>query len=217
MFKSFKHLVMGALLVLACAPAASAEMYFGVYGGGAVMPDSEQRLWDPPAGAPAALGMAQRKYDPAASFGLKLGGWLAKRPYLALEGNVWGNLGGLEETFTSGIKLGNDPWVLFRASSAYDLHLVNFSLSPLLQYPGEKWRFYGGPGLLYSAATASIDGHDIDKNGLGYTVQAGVEYKVTPKVGVFTEYRWAWADYGDGFVEKNLGVHNSILGVAAHF
>ena len=69
---------------------------------------------------------------------------------------------------------------------------TNIGAHVVLRYPGVTWQPYigGGPAMLVARLGRSITTEDDTQVSLGGNVLAGIRAFVTPKVALFTEYKY---------------------------
>jgi opacity protein-like surface antigen len=215
-----KGVLIALLLVLAWTPLAHADMYAGLYGGGAWLQDSDLEGKDNLAGT----NVKDIEWDTGWLAGGKVGGWMKSLPWVALEGNVW-----YSQVSASGNATLEEVGVGTAAVTDLELDAdqVNFALSILLQYPTGRIRPYVGGGIVGSwlqiSTNASGDDPESDTFGYGGMGQAGVEFMVTPMIGLFGEYRYIWTTYsfdeeeGDNNFDIDIQGHNFLAGLSVRF
>ncbi|MFH0809451.1 MAG: outer membrane beta-barrel protein [Pseudomonadota bacterium] len=191
------------LLLFSTAPGAEAAMYAGLYGT-PLLPDGETS-----SGVVVVSRNKVSESDFGDSFGVRLGGWLKKFPYLAAEGNFWYGEGEVGKRYAH---TAQGEYLISNA----DYRAFNLSASLLAQYPKEEWRPYIGAGLLYSWAwlDSSIGGLPGGKDSnVGLVAQAGVDYQLTECLNIFGEYRYARTEFNFApGAETAVSTHHLLVG-----
>ena len=101
------------------------------------------------------------------------------------------------------------------------------SVAPLLMVRClslDKWMPYAGIGpAFFFANLSNAQGHSSDNAAIGFRAKGGVEYHLTPVVGLFTEYQFAWTRLDLQLPTNSQAMrgdyqgHQAVLGVAYHF
>jgi opacity protein-like surface antigen len=192
-------LLLAAVMVLAVAPLAQAETYVGLYGGYALVQDSDFEV-------NGQTLTEDAEFDSGALVGGKIGYWMKTLPWVAAEVNIWNNWTSLPTG-----KSGGD----------YDLDLLNFSGSLLLQYLVNPLRLYAGGGVVGCWADLSVHTMGEDSLNVGAMAQAGAEWEIVPHWGVFAEYRYVYLplefDAGGSEMEFDADSNQFLGGVNFRF
>lgn len=106
------------------------------------------------------------------------------------------------------------------------LSVTTVGANLLLRYPGLTWQPYigGGPALLVARLGRSSETESDTQYSLGGNVLVGVRAFVTPKVAVFTEYKYTDSTLRFGGALGPLGgfegtyrAHQAFMGLSYHF
>jgi opacity protein-like surface antigen len=188
-------LILAAVWVLGLAASAYADSYFGIYGGGTFVPQTDIKNE-----AGTVIKVPKQQFRPGAVGGLKAGQFLKDVPWLATEFNIWGELPhqrgtGVHET------------------------LGNASLSLLAQLPVGPLRIYAGAGPVGTYARISGTAPRDHTWAAGAMAQAGAEYKATCNMGLFAEYRYVWTplEFGVRDEKQSLARNIALAGINFHY
>ncbi|HNG53351.1 MAG TPA: outer membrane beta-barrel protein, partial [Nitrospira sp.] len=106
------------------------------------------------------------------------------------------------------------------------LSVTNIGPSVILRYPGMTWQPYigVGPALLVAHLGRSTTTESDTQVSLGANVLAGIRAFVTPKVAVFTEYKYTDSTFRFGGAFGPVGgfdgtyrAHQLFMGLSYHF
>lgn len=186
-------LAAAAILLLALAASAQADLYVGLYGGGSFPVETDVKNID------NVLTLDDQDFDAGALVGGKVGYWMDRLPWLAGEFNIWSTWANAE-------------------AEAFDVTLVNFSWTLLVQKFLGPVRGYLGGGLLLTHAEDGNATSDTD-DAVGAVFQLGAEYTAICNWGLFGEYRYAWNDFKfeDTNRRYDLGRHELLAGISYRF
>lgn len=192
-------LLLSAVLLLALAAPAQAGGYAALYGGYVLVPD-------PSLQTAAGVEIEDEGEPECASFGGKFGYWMPSLPWLAVELNIW------------------NTWTDFTEPSLgeFNINLINFSGTLLLQHFWGPVRAYGGGGLLVTRADLDAEEGNSDLKGdsaVGAVAQAGVEYIAVCNWSLFTEYRFSYNRFKFVDIDRKFDYdrHEFLAGVGYHF
>ncbi|MBI4001248.1 MAG: porin family protein [Nitrospira defluvii] len=106
------------------------------------------------------------------------------------------------------------------------LSVTNIGANVLLRYPGVTWQPYigGGPALLVARLGRSTTTESDTQVSVGGNVLVGIRAFVTPKVALFTEYKYtdSTVRFGGAFgpvggFDATYRAHQLFMGVSYHF
>ena len=106
------------------------------------------------------------------------------------------------------------------------LAVTNIGAHVLLRYPGVTWQPYigGGPALLVARLGRSTTTENDTQVSVGGNVLVGIRAFVTPKVALFTEYKYTDSTFRFGGAFGPVGgfdgtyrAHQLFVGVSYHF
>jgi opacity protein-like surface antigen len=114
--------------------------------------------------------------------------------------------------------LGNSPGI--------HLAVTNVGANILLRYPGVTFQPYLGlgPGILIARLSRSVETEQDTQVSVGFNFLTGIRAFVTPKVALFTEYKFTDAKFGFngafgsfGGFDSTYRAHQLFVGVSYHF
>ena len=106
------------------------------------------------------------------------------------------------------------------------LAVTNVGANILLRYPGVTFQPYLGigPGILIARLSRSVKTEQDTQVSIGSNFLTGIRAFVTPKVALFTEYKYTHAkfDFGGAFgsfggFDSSYRAHQLFIGVSYHF
>jgi opacity protein-like surface antigen len=106
------------------------------------------------------------------------------------------------------------------------LAVTNIGANILLRYPGVTFQPYlgAGPGILMVRLSRSATTEQDTQVSLGFNFLTGIRAFVTPKVALFTEYKYTDAKFGFNGAFGSIGgfdstykAHQLFVGVSYHF
>ena len=106
------------------------------------------------------------------------------------------------------------------------LAVTNIGANILLRYPGVTFQPYlgGGPGILMARLSRSATTEQDTQVSIGFNFLTGIRAFVTPKVALFTEYKYTDAKFGFNGAFGSIGgfdstykAHQLFVGVSYHF
>ncbi|HSF66465.1 MAG TPA: outer membrane beta-barrel protein [Nitrospiraceae bacterium] len=111
-------------------------------------------------------------------------------------------------------------------SPGIHLAVTNVGANIVLRYPGMTFQPYlgAGPGIMIARLSRSIETQQDAQVSIGFNFLTGIRAFVTPKVALFTEYKYTDAKFGfdDAFgsfggFDSTYRAHQLFLGVSYHF
>ncbi|MDZ4732078.1 MAG: outer membrane beta-barrel protein [Nitrospirota bacterium] len=106
------------------------------------------------------------------------------------------------------------------------LAVTNVGANILLRYPGVTFQPYLGigPGILIARLSRSVETEPDTQVSIGFNFLTGIRTFVTPKVALFTEYKYTDAKFGfdrafgsSGGFDSTYRAHQLFVGVSYHF
>ena len=111
-------------------------------------------------------------------------------------------------------------------SPGIHLGVTNVGANILLRYPGVTFQPYlgAGPGILIARLSRSVETQQDTQVSIGFNFLTGIRAFVTPKVALFTEYKFTDAKFGFhgafgsfGGFDSTYRAHQIFVGVSYHF
>ena len=111
-------------------------------------------------------------------------------------------------------------------SPGIHLAVTNVGANILLRYPGVTFQPYlgVGPAILIARLSRSVETQPDTQVSIGFNFLTGIRAFVTPKVALFTEYKYTDAKFGfdDAFgsfggFDSTYRAHQLFVGVSYHF
>jgi opacity protein-like surface antigen len=111
-------------------------------------------------------------------------------------------------------------------SPGIHLAVTNVGANMLLRYPGLTFQPYlgGGPAIVIARLSRSVETQPDTQVSVGANFLTGIRAFVTPKVALFTEYKYTHAKFGFHDVFGSFGgfdstyrAHQLFVGVSYHF
>ncbi len=112
------------------------------------------------------------------------------------------------------------------SSPGVHLAVTNVGANILLRYPGVTFQPYlgVGPAILIARLSRSVETQPDTQVSIGFNFLTGIRTFVTPKVALFTEYKYTDAKFGFdhafgsfGGFDSTYRAHQLFVGVSYHF
>jgi outer membrane protein OmpA-like peptidoglycan-associated protein len=234
-----------AMSLLVVASLASAEPYFGLYGGVAFPRQHDvrfsefRRLVGPP--GLSDVTVRDDGFETSGVIGGKFGYFLEPLPFLGFELDVFNIFGpdiDAARTRTLDTTIGNitaPVSTVINTGDTVDINVTNVFLNVVgrfralrdADFPDGRLQPYVGGGGGWVNATVSLEnrlgGSDGDAtNALGVQGIAGLKYFVAPYFALFTEYKYYQAfnlkwSFSGSKIQTDLSANTAVAGVAFHF
>jgi opacity protein-like surface antigen len=111
-------------------------------------------------------------------------------------------------------------------SPGIHLGVTNVGANILLRYPGVTYQPYlgAGPGILIARLSRSVETQQDTQVSIGFNFLTGIRAFVTPKMALFTEYKFTDAKFNFhgafgsfGGFDSTYRAHQIFVGVSYHF
>lgn len=189
------------LLSLAATPAAHADgdplVFVDVFGGYSWSQDQDAESKLPIGGVPGTAKLKDLDVHNGPAFGGRIGAWLKTHPSIGVAIDAT-HFDTDIDSQTAQLTLSPDPTGASRMLGTSDIRVSNtlVSFDLIIRHRGERFTPYvmAGPGMMFAdmddGGFFGSDKQDDDDLSFGYKAGAGVSYKISDTMHLFTEYRY---------------------------